>query len=144
MCLYPPCFFFSCCSFGYLCCSAGGRGGQFCFRNFSFDNSCCTGGGRGRVFLNHRWAHLLKQQSLTFIVCRPRKINFHFPFLFAENKWKFAVSVFHLQQTNRNCCFPLVLFCVCGIPETWRHGEKETWRYVHEHGYMELDIEAWT
>ncbi len=31
---------------------------------------------------------------------------------FTKNKWKFAVSVFCLQQTNRNCHFPLVPFSV--------------------------------
>jgi hypothetical protein len=36
---------------------------------------------------------------------------------FAANKRKFAVSVFHLQQTNGDCHFPLVPFSVCGIPE---------------------------
>jgi hypothetical protein len=45
-----------------------------------------------------------------FIVCRPWKTNFHFPFPFAANKQKFAVSVFGLQQINRSCCFLLVLF----------------------------------
>ncbi len=33
-----------------------------------------------------------------------------FHFEFAENKWKFAVSVFRLQSTNRSCHFPLVPF----------------------------------
>jgi hypothetical protein len=36
-----------------------------------------------------------------------------FHFRFAEKKRKFAVSVFHLQQTNGSCRFPLVLFSVC-------------------------------
>jgi hypothetical protein len=30
------------------------------------------------------------------------------PFLFAANKWKFAVSVFRLQQTNGICRFPYI------------------------------------
>jgi hypothetical protein len=35
-----------------------------------------------------------------------------FSISFAENKWKFAVSIFRLQQINRRCCFPSVLFSV--------------------------------
>jgi hypothetical protein len=42
---------------------------------------------------------------LPFIVYRPRKTNFRFLFLLAENERKFAVSVFCLQQTNGKCCF---------------------------------------
>jgi hypothetical protein len=43
----------------------------------------------------------------------------------AANKREFAVSVFHLQQIDESCRFPLVLFSVCGIPETWRHGHGD-------------------
>jgi hypothetical protein len=42
-----------------------------------------------------------------------------FPFLFSANKQKFAISVFHLRQTNRSCCFPLIMFSwkqISGIP----------------------------
>ncbi len=46
------------------------------------------------------------------IVCWPRYTNFCFPFMFALKKWKFSVSVFHLQQTNGCCHFPIVLFSV--------------------------------
>jgi hypothetical protein len=31
-----------------------------------------------------------------------------FRFLFAANNWKFAISVFRLQQTNGTYSFPLV------------------------------------
>ncbi len=53
-------------------------------------------------------------RRLPFIVCRPRKTNFHFPFPLAANKQKYAVSVFPFQQTNGNCCFrSFRLRCVC-------------------------------
>ncbi len=75
----------------------------------------------------HRWALLLKQQSLLTIYHLPTKENIlpfsisvcskHmevccFRFLFAANKRKLAVSFFHLQQTNRSCHFPLVPFSI--------------------------------
>ncbi len=53
---------------------------------------------------------------------KENKLSFSFPF--ALNKQKFAISVFRLQQANENCCFPLVQFFVCRIPETWRRGNK--------------------
>jgi hypothetical protein len=45
---------------------------------------------------NRAWACLLKEKTLVllFIICGPRKTNYSF--LFAENKPKLAVSVFHL------------------------------------------------
>jgi hypothetical protein len=46
------------------------------------------------------------------------KTNFCFPFLFVENKWKFAVSIFLSQQTNRSCRFPLVSFFIYIYIET--------------------------
>jgi hypothetical protein len=48
-----------------------------------------------------------------------------------------SVFIFHLQQTNGSCCFPMVLFSVCRILETWRHGDMQTWRPRHE------DIAIW-
>ncbi len=58
------------------------------------------------IFCTHIWSRLLKRQMSITVYCLPtRKTNFHFPCLFAENKQKCAVSVFHLQQTNRRCCF---------------------------------------
>jgi hypothetical protein len=42
--------------------------------------------------------------------------------LFEANKWKFAISIFHFQETNESCCYQLVQFSFCGIPEMWRHG----------------------
>jgi hypothetical protein len=54
----------------------------------------------------------LLQQSLITFYRQPRETNFHFLFSLAANKWKFAVSIFHLQQTNGSCRFPLVLFSV--------------------------------
>ncbi len=60
----------------------------------------------------HKWAGLRKQQSSIIIYRLPtrEKSYFCFMFLFAANRWKFAVSVFHLQQTNRSCHFSLVPF----------------------------------
>jgi hypothetical protein len=58
----------------------------------------------------HRWAPLLKQQSSITIYCLSTKENKH---LFAAKKWKFAVYVFRLQQTNGSCRFLLVPFSVC-------------------------------
>jgi hypothetical protein len=57
-----------------------------------------------------------------------------FPFLFTANKGKFAVSIFHLKRTKGSCQFLLLPFYVCGISETWRHGdgEMETWRHRRE------------
>ncbi len=96
-----------------------------------------------------RWARLLKQRVL-FIVCRPRKTNFRFLFLFAANKWIFAISI----------PFSVSAFSVCGIPETWRDGYRdmgiESWTWRHGHGGMDMgawtwghghggmDMEAWT
>jgi hypothetical protein len=37
-------------------------------------------------------------RRVPFIICQPRKTNFHIPFLFAANKWKF-VMVFFLLAT---------------------------------------------
>jgi hypothetical protein len=42
--------------------------------------------------------------QLLFIICRPRKTNFHVPFPFTTNKLPF--SLFCLQQTNRSCYSP--------------------------------------
>jgi hypothetical protein len=67
----------------------------------------------------HRWAHLLKQQSLITIYRLPTK----------ENKRPFFVSVGSDQNKicYGSCHFPPVPFSVCGIPETWKHGIM-TWR----------------
>jgi hypothetical protein len=46
-------------------------------------------------------------------------------YIFSANKRKFLVSVFRLQKTNRRCRFLLVLFSVCGNPETWSHGHRD-------------------
>jgi hypothetical protein len=54
---------------------------------------------------------LLKQQTAIITYRLPTKKN-KLPFSLAENKRKFAVSVFHLRQTNESCCFPLVSFSV--------------------------------
>ncbi len=41
-----------------------------------------------------RWACLQKSnRQLPLIICRPRKTNFRFPFLFAANKRSFVVSI---------------------------------------------------
>ncbi len=80
----------------------------------------------------HRWAHLLKQQSSITIYRLLTKEN---KLPFSANKRKFAVFVFHLQQTNWSCFFPLVSFPFVvfqkhgdGHMEKWRHGEMESWR----------------
>jgi hypothetical protein len=74
----------------------------------------------------------LQESDVTFaetaivitVYCLPTKEN---KILFSvASKGKFAVSVFRLQQMNGNCHFPLVLFSLCGILETWRHGNMET------------------
>jgi hypothetical protein len=86
-----------------------------------------------------------------FIVCRPRKTNVRFPFPFDANKRKFVVSVFRLHKINGSCPFPLVPFSVCGIPETWRHGDmetrkqgdKETWRHGETETWRYRDTEMW-
>ncbi len=90
---------------------------------------------------------------------------FRFPFPFGANKRKFTVSIFHLQQTNGSCRFPLDPFSVCSSVSTnedlwnsaevgnfsklvstfavfrkyedmtWRQGDMVTWRW--RHGNME-------
>jgi hypothetical protein len=40
-----------------------------------------------------------------FLFADPRKTNFRFPFSFAANRRKFAVSVFYLQQNKRELPF---------------------------------------
>jgi hypothetical protein len=44
------------------------------------------------------------------------KLLFLFPF--AANIWKFAISVFHLEQTNESCCLLLVPFSITRFIET--------------------------
>jgi hypothetical protein len=62
----------------------------------------------GHQYKMYRFADTTKLCLLLLIVCRPRKTNFRF--LFAQNKTKFAIFVFHLQQTHGSCHFPLVPF----------------------------------
>jgi hypothetical protein len=45
---------------------------------------------------------------------------------FADQGKQTSVLRFRLQQTNGRYRFPLVPFSICGIPETWRHGNLET------------------
>jgi hypothetical protein len=58
----------------------------------------------------------------------------HFPFLFAANTQKFAVSVFRLQK-NQKLPFPLGPFSVCKIPDApvWLRGfiRGEVRGFVH-------------
>ncbi len=62
---------------------------------------------------NHRWVRqLTRQTSIPVYLLSIKDPNFHFPFPFAANKWKFVISVFRLQQTNVSCCFPLVPFAI--------------------------------
>jgi hypothetical protein len=81
---------------------------------------------------------------LPFTICQPRKKkNFRFLFPFAADKHKFSVSISICNKQME------LLFSVCGITETWRHGhgDVETWR----HGDMEMetwkhgdiDMETW-
>jgi hypothetical protein len=58
-----------------------------------------------KKWLNHIDGHWNSNPQLPFTVCRPRKTNFNCPFPFAANKWKFAVSVFCLQQTRGSFTF---------------------------------------
>jgi hypothetical protein len=109
-----------------------------------------------------RWAHFLEKQLSITVYSLPTKENkCLFSVSFCSKQIEFVVSVFRLQKTNRNCSFPLVLFSVWGIPETWRHGrgDKETWRHGdmvtkrdmdswrHSHGDMETwrygEMETW-
>jgi hypothetical protein len=82
--------------------------------------------------------------AITVYLLPTKEKNVRFPFPFAANKRKFAVSVFRLQKTNGSCGFPLAPFSLCGIPEMSRHGhgDVETWRHdTWRHGNME--IETW-
>jgi hypothetical protein len=75
----------------------------------------------------HRWAHLLKQQSLITVYRLHTK----------ENKQPFYVSICSKQtevgcfrfpfaeNKNRSYHFSSVPFSVCGILETWRHGHGD-------------------
>ncbi len=54
-----------------------------------------------------------------FLFCWPRKTNFSFPSVCQLNKWKFAISVFNLQKTNKSCHFPCVCVCVCVRVHVW-------------------------
>jgi hypothetical protein len=104
---------------------------------------------KGRGGINHyRWAHLLKQQSSISVYClltNENKRLFLFPF--AANKKKFAVSIFSMHKMIGSCCFPLVLFFCCGVPETWRHGHEdmETWTgdIDWRHRHRNMDLETW-
>ncbi len=54
------------------------------------------------------------ERRLSFIVCRPRKTNFFFRFPFAENKRKFAASVFRFKKQTEvavslSSVFPLYI-----------------------------------
>ncbi len=82
-------------------------------------------------------------RRLPFIVCQLRKTNFSFPFLFAANKRKIAVSVTVCRKQTkvavfRKFCFQLVPFFFREIPDKWRqimetyrrrHGNMETWKH---------------
>ncbi len=57
-------------------------------------------------------------------------------------------SFFHLQKTNKkNGRFPLGLFSVCGITETWRHGhgreDMGTWRHGDMETWKHGDMDKW-
>jgi hypothetical protein len=60
------------------------------------------------VIDGHVWWNSNRQ--LSFIICRPSKTNFLFPFLFAANNRKIAVYVSEFQQTKGSWLFLLVQF----------------------------------
>ncbi len=107
-----------------------------------------------------RWSHLLKQQSSITAYHLPTKEN-KLPFFIFICSKQTEVCHFHFPfaANRQKLRFPLVLFSICGIPETWghghgiiemetekhgdidmRHGNREKWRF--EHGDMEM--ETWT
>jgi hypothetical protein len=53
----------------------------------------------------------LQQLQLPFIIFRPRKTNFRFPFPFTANRRKFAVSLFHCWKQTEDAVSPVVLYC---------------------------------
>jgi hypothetical protein len=65
------------------------------------------------------------------------KQTFIFRFPLAENKRKFAVSVFRLQQTNGSCRFPLVPFYVYII---FQRLQIYINIYIHSYLYLYLYI----
>jgi hypothetical protein len=78
----------------------------------------------------HRWARLLKQPSSITVFRLPTKeYKLLFSVSVCSEQTEFAVSVFRWQKTNGSCRFLLVPFSVCGIPETWRHGDMETLKH---------------
>ncbi len=108
------------------------------------------------ILICARWARLLKQQSLI-----------RYCLSFAAQGKQTSVFRFHLQQAIRSLpfgfsvcskqmkvvIFLLVLFSLCRIPETWRHGhgEMETWRNgpgdtdmeTRRHGHGDMGMETW-
>jgi hypothetical protein len=87
-------------------------------KNYKKDNLKNEKTMGGKIILkNPQMGTFAETQQSSIIVYRlPTKENkFPFPFPLAENKRKFTIFVFHLQQTNRSLCFPLVPCTVCGI-----------------------------
>jgi hypothetical protein len=71
---------------------------------------------------------------LPLIICWLRKTKFSFPF--TENKRKFAVSVFHLQQTNRSYVFLLIPFSWY-IYVYWNGSiYQNIYRYIYIYEYL--------
>jgi hypothetical protein len=65
-----------------------------------------------------------------------------------ESKLPFSISIYSKQMkvsrwrflfaaNKRSCRFPLFLFSVCTIPETWRHGPRDMEKWRHGDGDME-------
>ncbi len=65
--------------------------------------------------------HVCWDRQIPFMDSRPRKTNFRFPFPFAANKRKLAVSM----------KLPFSVSSVCSIPETWRRGDGNMETLIH-------------
>jgi hypothetical protein len=73
-----------------------------------------------------------QQSSITiypFIACKPRKINFHFPFPFSANKQKLAASRFLFAANKRKWLFSYSCFLFAEFRE---HGDGDTYTWKHE------------
>ncbi len=85
---------------------------------------------RHNNILFNRWACLLRQQLLiTVYLLLTKETNFCILFPFASNKWKFAVSILHLQQTNGSCRFLFIPFSVKIYKYMYR--EMASWHHMY-------------
>jgi hypothetical protein len=58
----------------------------------------------------HRRAHFAETANVNYRLSLPTKEKSNFCFSFAENRRKFAISIFQLQQAKESCRFLLVRF----------------------------------